>query len=48
MVANTLEGSQDWAFLGPLEGAYRRVSRAELPVQLLAAVEQLHQERAHA
>src|SRR5262249_36970292 len=48
MVANTLEGAQSWAFLGPRKGSYRRVSRAELPAQLLAEVERLHRERAHA
>jgi phosphopantothenoylcysteine synthetase/decarboxylase len=47
MVANTLEGANSWAFLGPQGGHYRRVSRAELPAQLLAAVERLHQERTH-
>ena len=40
MVANTLEGAAEYAFLGPLEGAYRRVSRAELPRCLIEAVEE--------
>jgi hypothetical protein len=39
MVANTLEGSGEYAFLGPLSGRYVRVSRAELPVKLLDALE---------
>jgi phosphopantothenoylcysteine synthetase/decarboxylase len=48
MVANTLEGSKDWALLGPLQGQYLRVERADLPARLLDAVEQLHRERSHA
>jgi len=47
MVANTLEGAGSWAYLGPQEGRYLRVSRRELPEQLLTAVEKLHQERTH-
>jgi phosphopantothenoylcysteine synthetase/decarboxylase len=39
MVANTLEGASEWAFLGPLEGAYRRVERHELAERLLTALE---------
>ncbi len=46
MVANTLEGSGHYAFLGPLNGAYRRVGRRELPARLLEAVERLHAEGA--
>jgi phosphopantothenoylcysteine synthetase/decarboxylase len=42
MVANTLEGSGHYAFIGPLDGAYQRVGRRELPARLLAAVERLH------
>jgi phosphopantothenoylcysteine synthetase/decarboxylase len=45
MVANTLEGSQDWAYLGPVEGAYQRLGRTELAPRLLAEVERLHKER---
>jgi phosphopantothenoylcysteine synthetase/decarboxylase len=45
MVANTLEGAQEWAYLGPLAGSYERISRDELPGRLLSAVEALHQER---
>lgn len=48
MVANTLEGSTAWALLGPFEGLYRRVTRDDLPAELLAAVEGLHRERGHA
>ena len=39
MVANTLEGMQSWAFLGPLSGQYERVPRQELPVRLIEEVE---------
>lgn len=39
MVANTLEGAGEWAYVGPLNTAYRKVSRAELPVTVIAAVE---------
>jgi phosphopantothenoylcysteine synthetase/decarboxylase len=46
MVANTLEGSAAWAFVGPLGGGYKRVSRGELPARLLEAVEALHAGRA--
>jgi phosphopantothenoylcysteine synthetase/decarboxylase len=42
MVANTLEGSAHYAFLGPLEGTYQRVGRRELPARLLAVVERRH------
>jgi phosphopantothenoylcysteine synthetase/decarboxylase len=45
MVANTLEGSQVWAILGPLQNGYERVSRDDLPRRLLDAVEQLERER---
>jgi phosphopantothenoylcysteine synthetase/decarboxylase len=45
MTANTLEGSQHWAFLGPLENGYERVTRADLPRRLLEAVELLGKER---
>src|SRR5262249_22419983 len=40
MVANTLEGANAWAFLGPLGGAYHRVERVELAERLLTALEQ--------
>jgi phosphopantothenoylcysteine synthetase/decarboxylase len=42
MVANTLEGSAEYAFVGPLDGGYRRVSRGELPDRLVQAVETLN------
>lgn len=48
MVANTLEGRGDWALLGPLAGCYRRVSRNQLPAELLDAIESLARERSHA
>jgi phosphopantothenoylcysteine synthetase/decarboxylase len=47
MVANTLEGALSWAYLGPLDGTYQRVNRAELAGRLLDAVERLHKERDH-
>lgn len=40
LVANTLEGMADWAYLGPIEGKYRRVERAQLADQLLDLLEQ--------
>jgi phosphopantothenoylcysteine synthetase/decarboxylase len=43
MVANTLETMAQWAHLGPLDGQYERVKRAELGARLLEAVEQLHE-----
>lgn len=39
MVANTLEGAGTWAYLGPINGAYQRISRRELPEKLLIALE---------
>ena len=45
MVANTLEGASDWAYIGPVQDRYGRVSRRELPERLLLAIEQCHQER---
>jgi phosphopantothenoylcysteine synthetase/decarboxylase len=47
MAANTLEGSSAWAFLGPIDGGYQRVSRRELAARLLDAVERLHRNSAH-
>jgi phosphopantothenoylcysteine synthetase/decarboxylase len=38
MVANTLEGAADWAYLGNEQG-YRRLPRNELPQRLLEAIE---------
>lgn len=40
MVANTLEGMATTAFLGPIDGAYQRVARDELPGRLLGAIAQ--------
>ena len=39
MVANTLEGASAYAFLGPVNGAYERVSRRELAPRLVAEIE---------
>jgi phosphopantothenate---cysteine ligase (CTP) len=47
MVANTLEGTESWAYLGPIAGTYHRLTRQELPARLIGAVEQLHQGKAH-
>ncbi len=47
MVANTVEGAQDWAFVGPLDGRYERVSRRDLATRLLEAIEQRQKEQAH-
>lgn len=45
MVANTLTGMKQVAYLGPLLGQYERIDRPELPVRLLQAVEDLVQSR---
>jgi phosphopantothenate-cysteine ligase/phosphopantothenoylcysteine decarboxylase/phosphopantothenate--cysteine ligase len=47
MVANTLEGAHAWAYLGPLAEGYERISRRELPVRLLEAVEAKLTEKRH-
>jgi phosphopantothenoylcysteine synthetase/decarboxylase len=47
MVANTLEGSHEWAFVGPTGGGYQRVSRRELPQRVLEAVAVRAKERGH-
>ncbi|HEY7313101.1 MAG TPA: phosphopantothenoylcysteine decarboxylase [Gemmataceae bacterium] len=47
MVANTLEGASAHAFLGPLAGAYHRVSRRELAERLLIALEQYPRKQAN-
>jgi phosphopantothenoylcysteine synthetase/decarboxylase len=46
MAANTLEGASSYAFLGPLQGRYERVTRADLPRRLIEEVERLHAARA--
>ena len=45
MVANTLEGSESWAYVGPLAGQYKRVPRAELPWQLISAIEEMQKSK---
>jgi phosphopantothenoylcysteine synthetase/decarboxylase len=45
MVANTLEGSSTYAFLGPKAGAYERVSRRDLAVRLVADLEAMRKGR---
>ena len=47
MVANTLEGASAWAYLGPRDGSYQRVSRRELPERLLDAIALKTEERRH-
>jgi phosphopantothenoylcysteine synthetase/decarboxylase len=39
MVANTLEGAAQWAFLGPLATGYERVARGDLAHRLLEEIE---------
>jgi phosphopantothenate-cysteine ligase/phosphopantothenoylcysteine decarboxylase/phosphopantothenate--cysteine ligase len=39
MCANTLEGMHNWAFVGAGPAAYRRVNRADLPSELIDALE---------
>lgn len=46
MVANTLDGAAHWAYIGPRNGHYERVSRRELADRLVMAVEDLYQEHA--
>jgi phosphopantothenate-cysteine ligase/phosphopantothenoylcysteine decarboxylase/phosphopantothenate--cysteine ligase len=38
MVANTLEGMLDWAYLGPGQCGYERVPRGELPERLIEII----------
>jgi phosphopantothenoylcysteine synthetase/decarboxylase len=45
MVANTLDGATDWAFLGPLAGRYQQVGRSELADELLDAITTVHEGR---
>ena len=47
MVANTLEGSHEWAYLGPQDGRYERVARPDLPERLLKAIKLTIKEPAH-
>jgi phosphopantothenoylcysteine synthetase/decarboxylase len=47
MVANTLEEASQWAYVGPLSRNYEKVSRADLPARLLAAIESCHARKSH-
>jgi phosphopantothenoylcysteine synthetase/decarboxylase len=47
MVANTLEGADAWAYLGPVGGSYQRVERRDLEARLLDALERLAREHGH-
>ena len=44
MVANTLEGAQSWAVIGPLAGRYVKIPRRELAASLVAEVERVYAE----
>jgi phosphopantothenate---cysteine ligase (CTP) len=46
MVANTLEGAADWAYLGSPAG-YERIARSQLASRLVDAVEKQHWEHGH-
>ncbi len=46
IVANTLDGAAHWAYLGPVNEQFERVSRRELPDRLVLALEDLYQKRA--
>jgi phosphopantothenate---cysteine ligase (CTP) len=47
MVANTLEDSGYYAYLGLIDGGYEKVNRRELSSRLIQVVERLHGERGH-
>lgn len=47
MVANTLEGAAEWAYLGPVQNRYERVSRAALASRVLDEVETLLRVKPH-
>jgi phosphopantothenoylcysteine synthetase/decarboxylase len=42
MVANTIEGADAYAYLGPIDGGYQRILRAELAPRLIQTIEHLH------
>jgi hypothetical protein len=41
IATTTVEGEANWAYLGPVDGGYQRLTRRELPEQLLYWIEQL-------
>jgi phosphopantothenate---cysteine ligase (CTP) len=45
MVANTLEGMHEWAFIGTGPGKYRKVTRLELAEHLLETVDEVSRSR---
>ncbi len=45
IVANTLAGMRQYAFVGPVEGRYERVDRSELASRLLDQVERIAKEQ---
>jgi len=42
MVANTLEGSKEWAIIGPSANGYDKIDRPQLASKILDAIENLH------
>jgi phosphopantothenoylcysteine synthetase/decarboxylase len=44
MVANTLDGASEWAYVGPFAGEYRRVGRDELPATVFHALDRIRGE----
>jgi phosphopantothenoylcysteine synthetase/decarboxylase len=47
MVANTLEGAAEWAYLGSFNCGYRRVGRRDLAAAVIDIVEHLHAGRTY-
>jgi phosphopantothenoylcysteine synthetase/decarboxylase len=47
IVANTLEGMHEWAYLGSATVGYQRIRRRELAEQVVAAAAAKHRERCH-
>ncbi len=45
MVANTLEGIAECAYIGPVSGKYEKIPRSLLPSRLLQEIERIHQEQ---
>ncbi len=47
MVANTLEGAPHWAYIGPIQNGYQKISRRDLAPRLLEEVESLLGKKNH-
>lgn len=45
MVANTLEGASEWAYLGPINGLYQKISRNDLPAHLYEQIARINERR---